>query len=72
VSAAKDLHLLTWDHRAQPDWDAFRAVCVALGLEIVVTEVDTGDDQYALIVSRDPVTPEEAQARYASFLATGA
>lgn len=65
------MHLITWDHRAQPNWEDLRAIFAELCLDVVLTEVDTGDDQYALLVSRDPISSAAAQVRYDQFLATG-
>jgi hypothetical protein len=53
--------VLSWDWRAQPDLDALdRAVRAASDGLVGVTQVDTGGDQYAIVVACPPMTEGQA------------
>lgn len=62
------MHLLTWDHREQPSFEAIECILNAMGAPVHLTVVETQDDQYAVIFAREQVSPEEAQAMYERFL----
>lgn len=62
----RDHVVLTWDWRGQIDLEALAdAVWDMSGGEVRITEVDTGGDEYAIVVSdADEMTPEEAYKLY--------
>jgi len=62
-----DPHLLTWDWREQPDLaDLARALTDVSNGTVYLTEVATGDDQYAIVLDSYPVTEREAYEMYRS------
>lgn len=50
--------LLTWDWRGQPDLDDLRQLLLGFGVHL--TEVDTGSDEYAIVLSAVPLSDAEA------------
>ena len=53
---------VTWDHRQQPDWDVIRSCIRSYSLgRCDVALVETGSDEYALIIHDHKMTVEEAQ-----------
>lgn len=59
--------LLTWDHAEQPDMDQLAAAVRKL-YGGHVHEVDTGDDQYAIVLSTAEVDGQEVDAMYQRHL----
>jgi hypothetical protein len=54
---------LSWDWRGQPDLDQLaRIVLDVSGGTVHVHQVDTGSDDYAIVVSDRPLTDGEAYA----------
>ncbi len=61
--------VLSWDYKAQVPLDRLaNAVFDASGGTVSITEVDTGGDEYAVIVASPPQTAEEAQASYETWV----
>lgn len=64
-----EIRVLSWDHREQIDFEALTRVLDELGGgRVHVKEADTGDDQYALVFSDSPLTPDEATEAYRQSL----
>lgn len=62
-----DPRILTWDCREQPDLaDLAAALAEVSNGTVHLTEVDTGDDQYAIVLDSRPVTKQEAYEMYRS------
>lgn len=54
--------MLTWDWRAQPDLDQLAAAILALtGGNVGLYQVDTGSDDYAIVLADLPLTEAEAR-----------
>jgi hypothetical protein len=60
--------VLSWDWRGQIDLDDLAAAVRDLG-GLHLIEVETGDDQYAIVLSTEPVSRSAANRMYAE--ATG-
>lgn len=57
--------VLTWDWREQPDLDRLAAHVRELsGGKVRITTVDTGSDQYAIVIADRALTADEAYAAY--------
>lgn len=57
--------LIVWDWRQQPDLDQLAAAVVRVsGGTCHLTVVDTGGDEYALVVGPRAIAPDEACAVY--------
>jgi len=57
--------VLSWDWRGQPNLDALSRILTEVsGGAVYVAEADTGDDQYALAFSDEPITGEQATFLY--------
>lgn len=57
--------ILMWDYRQQPDMDAFdRIVANLTNLGVRIYQVETHTDDYAVVICRGDMTPEEAQRAY--------
>ncbi len=57
--------LLTWDWREQPDLKELgRALAEVSGGRIHLAEVETGDDQFAIVIADAPVSEAEATEIY--------
>ncbi len=53
--------LLTWDWRGQPNLQHLaKAVHDLSGGRVSLYEVDTGSDQYAIVLADEPLTAEQA------------
>ncbi len=52
--------IVTWDHREQPDWDEIHRHQFC-GLLFVIPVESTGDDSFALVMSKTQITIEQAQ-----------
>jgi len=61
--------VMSWDWREQPDLADLEEKLSHLG--IFMTNLDTGSDQYAIVLSGSFVTPEKAKAAYKRYLLTG-
>jgi hypothetical protein len=60
-----DPRILTWDWRGQPNLAELARVLTDVSNGTVhLTEVDTGDDQYAIVLSPQPVNKPDAYAMY--------
>jgi hypothetical protein len=51
--------VLTWDWREQPDLDALTRILANHGVHLA--KVETGSDEYAVVISADPLTAEEVE-----------
>ncbi len=52
---------LTWDWRQQPDWERLAVVVLDLsGGRVHLRLVDTGSDEYALVVADRDLTEQQA------------
>ena len=60
--------IVTWDHREQPDWEQI-ALAQKCGLVYVTPVEETGDDSFALVVSKTQITPERAQKIFDDMVA---
>lgn len=61
--------VLTWDYRQQPDLDDLAsAVREISGETCHIRAVDTGSQEYAIVVSRDQLAEDEAQEAYLAHL----
>ena len=59
---------LSWDWREQPDLaELARALTEVSNGTVHLTEVATGDDQYAIVLDSRPVTKQEAYEMYRSW-----
>ena len=57
--------VVTWDWKEQPDLDELdRAVWMASGGFARVHPIDTGSDEFAIVVADHRVTADEADAAY--------
>lgn len=57
--------VLSWDWRAQPDLQQLaRDLLRVSGGTVHLAEVDTGGDEYAIVLSSSPLSNAEAQAVY--------
>lgn len=57
--------VLTWDWREQTDLDRLaRALTTVSGGSVHLRQVDTGSDQYAIVLSSSALSEHEAQAAY--------
>ena len=54
--------VITWDWREQIPLGALARILAAHGVHLV--QVDSHTDEYAVVISRDPLTAEQAQAVY--------
>lgn len=62
-----DPRILTWDWRGQIDLaDLARVLTEVSNGTVHLTEVDTGDDQYAIVLDALPVSKNEAYEMYRS------
>lgn len=53
--------VMSWDYREQIDLDELTAYVGELfGDRVHLTQVDTGSDQYVVVISNEPVTAEQA------------
>lgn len=62
-----NVRIISWDWRGQPDIEELNEAVSAVfdGIHCPqVTSVDTGGDEYAVLVSPAPMTSAEAQAAY--------
>lgn len=58
--------VLSWDWREQPDLDALAGIIRDLsGLRVHLTQVDTGSDEYAIVLSDQQLSKDEAAQVYA-------
>jgi hypothetical protein len=58
--------LLSWDWREQPDLDRLAQIVRDLsGLRVHLTQVDTGSDEYAIVLSDQQLSEDEAAQVYA-------
>lgn len=63
------MHILTWDWREQPDLDRLARIVNELsGNRVHITEAETGDDQYAIVIADVPVTDADAADAYQAYL----
>jgi hypothetical protein len=58
--------VLSWDHREQPDLAALGTALRDLS-DARLYEVDTGSDQYAIVLATGDLTDDEAQAAYTEW-----
>ena len=57
--------VLSWDWREQPDFDDLARVLLALsGGAIHLQQVDTGSDQFAVVVSTSALSEETVQETF--------
>ncbi len=57
--------VLSWDWRGQPDLDRLaRIVHDVSGGLVHLQQVDTGSDEYAIVVADRPLSPAEADSHY--------
>lgn len=59
--------LITWDWKEQPNWGhVIKAVELAQSFNagVKIHEVDTGGDEYAIIISTDRFPKEDAERYY--------
>ena len=64
--------VLTWDWREQPDPDELaRAVRDVSGGTVHIRQVDTGSDQYAIVVAAADLDDEAVQDVYDRWLTEG-
>ena len=62
-------HVLTWDWREQPDLERLgRLVNELSGGRVHITEADTRSDEYAIVVSDQPVSDTDAAEAYRAHL----
>lgn len=62
-------HILTWDYRQQPDLDALsRAVAAMSDGTVHVRQVDTGSDEYAIVISTAELDGDATRAAYGRWL----
>jgi hypothetical protein len=67
------LGIISWDWCEQPDLAVLaRAVYAVSGGLVHITQVDTGDDQYAIVVSDRPLGVLEASDLYRARVEGGA
>lgn len=60
-----EMRVLSWDWREQPDLDDLAdAVREVSGGRAHVTQVDTGSDQYAIVIADRKLTADEAIAAH--------
>lgn len=64
-----EMVVLSWDWREQPDVEEFhRAVFDISEGKVHITKVDTGSDEYAVIVSDEQLVDGEPEALYREWL----
>lgn len=57
----------TWDYKAQPNWDKIIQVIdsiTKLNQRVKIIEVDTGCDEYAIVIGDSNLTKETAEQAY--------
>lgn len=54
--------VLTWNWREQPDLDHLARILARHNVHL--HQVDTGSDQYAVVIAASPLTTDEAQRAY--------
>jgi hypothetical protein len=61
--------MITWDHRDQIDLEELARIVDTRSRGVVrITPVDTGDDQYAIAIHDDWLTPADATAAYRALI----
>lgn len=55
---------ISWDHKEQINIDELAEALKAAGFKGHISQVETGNDQYAIVVTNDDCTSEEAQDWY--------
>jgi hypothetical protein len=62
------IHVLSWDWREQPDLRHLAQLVEDLsGRRVVLREVATGSDQYALVIANVPLTDADVAGAYAAW-----
>jgi hypothetical protein len=57
--------IMSWDWKAQPDLDRLAAVVLEMsGGRVHMRQAETGSDEYALVVSDEPLSQAEATREY--------
>jgi len=65
TSSTPRAEALTWDWHDQPDLDQLaRAIHKLSNGTVHLTKVDTGMDNYAIVLTDQPVTADAAEAAY--------
>ena len=60
--------VLTWAWKSQPDLQELtQMIREVTGASFYLTDADTGSDQFAVVVTREPVTEAEANAVYQAW-----
>lgn len=63
-----EIRVLTWDWKEQPDLDDLaRIVHDVSQCHVHLYQVDTGSDQYALVVARNPIGSQAAHDAYRRY-----
>lgn len=57
----EEYHVVTWDHKEQPDWDEINTVLELYDSPYITEIEDTGTDQYAIIVSDELISQKKAK-----------
>lgn len=55
--------VITWDYKEQPDWAEVNFALVEQ-IDFFIHEVESGTDQFAIVIGPRDMRPEEAQAEY--------
>lgn len=57
--------VLSWDWKGQPDLDALGRAIERLSLgRVLLHKVDTGSDDYAIVLATEELSPEQARDVY--------
>lgn len=59
--------VITWDYKAQPDWDAINFALIEQ-FDAFIHEVDSGTDEYVIVVGPRDMTPDQINARYQEWI----
>lgn len=65
MTTSRCARLITWDYREQPPMDVLARLLTEVSAGAVhLAQVDTGSDEYAIVLSNQPLTGAEAHAVY--------
>lgn len=56
--------VLTWDWREQPNLDELDRIVYNMTTSVRIHQVDTGSDQYAVVITTDDLDAEAVQVAY--------
>lgn len=66
----KNIAVHTWDWKEQPDWDSISAIINEFqesGEEIAIENIDTGSDEYAVVLSTKDIPKDLVDQAYQQY-----